>query len=205
MYIDIGKIRIHISPAFAVFLAFCTNIAEGRMYLMSFICVFFHEITHLLCLFYFGCEKAYMNFYPGGIRLSAVGFSSLSYKKTMICTLSAPLVNILSGGLWLLLESLFLYDFCRDMAYINFIMGGINLLPLPFLDGGRFINAFFMNRLDTLNARRISDALSVVSLLIIGTVFFLTVFFGKIYYSLLFFFAYCTLGCVNEKRKSAVT
>lgn len=205
VYIDAGKIRMHISPSFAVFLALCTNISEGRMYLLSFLCAAAHEMTHLLCLFYYGCEKAYMDFYPGGIRLHAVGFSSLSYKKTVICTLSAPFMNIFSGILWLTANKLFFSEVCRDMAYINFIMSGINLLPMPFLDGGRALNAVLMNFLEPVRASRILSVLAAGALLSLAAVFFITVITGKIYFSLLIFLVYCTLGCVNEKRKSSVT
>lgn len=205
MYIDFGKIRMHISPAFAVFLAICSNSAEGRMYLLSFLCVAVHEMTHLVFLFYYGCEKANMNFYPGGIRLSAVGFSAFSYKKTVLCTLSAPFVNIFFGFIWLTMKNLILTELCRDMAYINFIMGGINLFPLPFLDGGRALNAVLMNRLDPVNANRILSVFAFVSLFIIAAVFFLSVISGEFYFSLMIFLVYCTLGCVNEKRKSSVT
>ncbi len=205
MYIDTGKVRLHISPAFAVFLALCANINEGRLYLMSLLCVCCHEMTHLIFLFHYGCQKAYMNFYPGGIRINAVGFSFLSYKKTAVCALSAPLLNILSGLLWYGIKNLCFYELCRDMSCINFIMGGINLLPMPFLDGGRALNAVLMNTLDPAAASRISDVLTLISLAALGTVFFITVLSGKLYFVLLVFLIYCTLGCASEKRKSSVT
>lgn len=206
MYLNFGSVSVHISPFFAVFLALIANTVEGRIYLMSFVFVFIHELTHILFLFGNGCDNAYMDFYPGGIKLSSDGFSSLSYKKTVLCTLSAPCVNILLGFLLYAVGKKFGLSFFEECATVNFIMGVTNLLPLPFLDGGRTLNAFLCERAkDVEKANKVCDIATVLCLIFMFCGLFFLFFYGKTYTVFLFFTVYCTVGCINGKRKGQLT
>lgn len=205
MYINAGRISIFISPAFAVFLALCPYFTAGRMYFMSFLCAFMHEAVHIVCLFVFGSSKVSMELYPGGIKLSAVGFSSLSYKRTVICAMSAPLFNVLCAGVWLLAESFLVNGFCREMLYINLIMGAVNLIPLPFLDGGRAASSVLYFFLEPERARAVCDTVAVTALILLAFIIFLILIKEGFYFMWLIFFVYCTLGCIRHKRNDGVS
>lgn len=201
MYLNFGRLKMHISPFFAVFLALSANILEGRIYLLSFLSVFIHEMTHILFLFANGCDSANMNFYPGGIKLSSDGFSRLPYKKTVACTLSAPAVNIIFGFI-LYFSNLFAdISVLSQWSAINFIMGFVNLLPLPFLDGGRALRAVLCEySSDLQKTEKICDVCTLICLAgMFAALFFLAVF-GFFHVVMLFFFVYCTLGFISDKR-----
>ena len=187
-----------------MFLAISANIAEGRIYLITLMCVFFHEITHLIFLFISGCTGAVLNLYPGGIKLSADGFSALSYKKTALCCICAPLMNITAAALFCIAGRHLGIPLLNEISAINLIMGSANLLPLPFLDGGRTLNALFQMTHLGKKAEKCSDLLSIISLIVIFSVFFVLLLKGSYHFSLLCFFVYCTLGCICDKR-TAVT
>ncbi|MBR3766966.1 MAG: site-2 protease family protein [Clostridia bacterium] len=205
MYIKLGKIRLHIGMAFAVFFALAANSLGGHFFVLTFIFSFLHEITHLVCLFYCGCKNAELDFYPGGIKLKAEGFSMLSYDKTVLCTLSAPVMNIFAGTVFYSLGKFFPVSLFYEMSSVNFVIGTGNLLPLPFLDGGRALNAFLLKYLDILKVRKICDICAFFTLLFLIVLFFITLMRGKYYLFLLFFFVYCTVGCFCDKRGVSVT
>lgn len=199
MYIEIGNITFYISFSFAVFLAVAANTSVGRTYLLSLICAFLHEGVHVFFLKKCGCRKILLKFSFGGIKMQTDGFSLLSYKNTVLCTVSAPIVNIITGALFYCLFFLFRKEAFYIFAVINLITGAVNLLPLPFLDGGRTLAALLAVKYEEHETRRICDILAVISLVFLGGIFAVTLFMKKYVLFLMFFFFYCTLGYINDK------
>lgn len=205
MYIKLGNVTLHIGVAFAVIFAVGANFTDVRIYLISFLCALFHECVHLLALNFCGCKKAVLDFCPGGVKLTAEGFVGLSYNKTVFCTLSAPVVNIISGAVFYCLFLLTSHGILYEIAAVNFILGLINLLPLPFLDGGRALFAFLGKYLDEPVLRRVTFAVCVISLSVLFIVFFITFLSGKYYLFFLFFFIYSVLGVIGDKSRDVFT
>ena len=192
MCIETKRLKISISFAFSVFLALAANISEGRTYLLTLFFSFLHELTHIYFLFLFGVKRTELNFSPGGIKMTCDEMESLSYRKTVICSLSAPAVNILTGAVFLLMGYIYPSQLLLTASYINLIIGAVNLLPLSFLDGGRGLNAFLLRYLSPDRVYRISDILSVITLIFLASVFFMFLFMKKFHLFLLIFFVYCT-------------
>lgn len=205
MCIETGQISLNIRVSFVLFFALVANSADGISFVITFISAFFHELVHLFFLFRFGCRNAVIDFCPGGIKIKAEGFSMLSYSKTVICSLSAPVMNILAGALFFLLWKIRETDIYYIVFVVNAVMGAGNLLPLAFLDGGRALNSFLLKYIKEEKAVKICDFISVVTLLMMIGAFFMLLKTGKNYIFLLFFFFYCTLGCFSEKRDASVT
>lgn len=197
--------RLFIGKAFALFFALVANTANGKTFVLTFIAALLHEITHLVFLFCCGCEKAQLEFFPGGIKLSADGFTRLSYKNTILCTLCAPVMNISAGALSYLILLVSDSALLQEFASVNLILGFCNLLPLYFLDGGRALNAFLLNKYDFQKVAFICDFFAVLSLLLIAGVFFVAFCFKKYYVFILFFFIYCVLGCFCDKTGRSFT
>lgn len=205
MYIELGRVKLFVGKTFALFFAFAANTAAGKTFVLTFFAALLHELTHLFFLFECGCENALLEFFPGGIKLNADGFSRLSYKNTVLCTLSAPVMNISAGVLLyvtaVICDSLLL----REFSTVNFILGITNLLPLHFLDGGRALNSLMLRKCDFEKAVKICDFFAVCSLLIIAGVFFAAFYLRKYYVFILFFFIYCVLGCFCDKTGRSLT
>lgn len=205
MYIELGRITFYIRLSFAVFFAFAANSSEGFSFVLTFLSAFFHELIHLFLLFRYGCKNAILDFYPGGVKIKTEGFSMLSYEKAVICTISAPVMNIIAGAVFFVLWKKAGSDIFYKAFAVNAVIGGGNLLPMQFLDGGRALNAFLMKYFSEEKVRRLCDFLSVFTLLLMLVVFLLMLINGKKYIFLLFFFFYCTLGCFSDKRDMSVT
>ena len=200
MRIRIGNLTIRITFLFAVFLAVAANIAGGRNVLLSFLFSFLHEAVHLIFLYLSGIKKAELVFLPGGIKIICNGLSGLSYKKTALCALAAPVFNVFAGAsfyvLYIFLEDEILFFCC----VINFVSGLINLMPMRFLDGGRAAEAFLLRRLDEENAVKIMVRLSVLSVIALFSMFFVGCIMGKIQIFLLIFSIYCFIGVFSDKE-----
>lgn len=205
MLIEAGRLKFYISPAFALFFALTANTVAGKTYIIVLIFSLIHESMHIILLFLFGIKTAFLRFGAGGISMEADGFNLLSYKKTVLCTIIPPVLNIASGGIFYLV---FLYTenpMLYEAAIINFVLGTGNMLPFSFLDGGRALEAFLSIFYSMEKALKICDAISFFVLIIIGVVFFLTLISGKRYLFVVFFFFYCLSGYISGKTKSRIT
>lgn len=200
MCIRIGGITIRISFLFAVFFAVLANISVGRNILISFLFSFAHEIVHLIFLYFSGIKKAEIVLLPGGIRIICEELSSLSYKKTVLCSLSAPVFNIVAGAFFYILHTVLHNDVLLFCSVSNFVLGAINLFPLKFLDGGRAVEALLCRKYDSIGAEKLMGKFSVLSLIVLFALFFIGCIMGKIQIFLLIFCIYCFLGIFSEKR-----
>ena len=205
MFINAGRIKLHIGISFALIFAVLANTGAGTTFVLTFAASLLHELTHLFLLFKCGCTEAMLDFYPGGIKLIADGFSRLSYRNTVLCTVSAPVMNILTGALSAVFGKITQSPFLTEFAGISLALGIVNLLPLRFLDGGRALNAFLLQKKDIVTAGKICDFFAIISLIIIGGLFFYALINKENYIFILFFFIYCTLGCFCDKTGGALT
>ncbi len=87
-----------------------------------------------------------------GLSLSVYG---LSYRGELLAALAGPAASLLLGlllGLWAFWAN------SRELAYfafVNLALGGMNLLPIVPLDGGRVLRAVLLLHLSPHRARRI--------------------------------------------------
>ncbi len=201
MCIELFGIKIHITAAFAVFFAVTSNLYDGKMYFLSFIFSFVHEAVHILFMRFYGCDNIVLRLSPGGVRLIADGFMTLSHKKSFVCAISAPLNNLfLSASFFFFYKchgSSLLFDCCT----VNLILGASNLLPLSFLDGGRAVFCILSLAVDERKALIISDVLGVLTLIFLFVFCLLSVIKGSYPIFLLFFFFYCIIGSVSDKSR----
>lgn len=205
MLIDTGRIRISISLLFALLLAVSANMGEGRIYFMSILFSFIHEGVHLFFLFRAGVKKAEMRLSAGGIKIICPETVGISYKKTIIICISAPVMNLIAGVVFYILYLFSDALIFQEAAFINMLLGGSNLLPLGFLDGGRGLNAILCRYLSAEKAYFICDILSVISLVITGAVFFISLVMQKYRLFLLVFFVYCASGYISSKTEASVS
>ncbi len=205
MLIEAGRLKFYISLSFAVFFAIAANTAEGRSYVLMMICALLHESVHIILLFICGCKSILLKFSPGGIGMESEGFELLSYKKTVLCTLVPPALNIAAGGIFYLLYYFIGYRTVYELSVINFVLGIGNILPFSFLDGGRALGAALCEMFTPEKARKICDIISLIVLLLLSVLFFITLIMGKYFLFIVFFFFYCVSGYISEKTKGGIT
>lgn len=201
MLINAGRLSFFISFGFAVFFALAANTSEGRSFLIMMVCTLFHESVHIILLFMCGCKSAKLSFKIGGIAMEAQGFSLLSYKDTVLCTVAAPVMNIIAGGVFYLFYIKTRDSLLLEWTAVNLLLGTGNMLPFSFLDGGRALNAFLCRHLSYRKASEISDIFSVVTLILLGVIFFVLLIKGSTFMLVLFFFFYCLTGFISDKTK----
>ena len=131
MLIEAGRLKFYISPAFALFFALTANTVAGKTYIIVLIFSLIHESMHIILLFLSGIKTAFLRFGAGGISMEADGFNLLSYKKTVLCTIIPPVLNIASGGIcylvFLYTENPMLYEAAN--AKINLFLDVTGLRP----------------------------------------------------------------------------
>lgn len=137
MYLKLGKIKIHITFAFAAFIAFAANTDAGERLTVVFVSALLHECIHLCFLIGFGCRDIRLTLHPSGAAIRCTGTELLPVQKNAAVLLSAPLANILLGLILYPAAERFSAEALYTAAFVNLRLGLVNLLPVPFFDGGR--------------------------------------------------------------------
>lgn len=176
MRFSIGKTKIHITFFFAAGCALFALWRGGIAVLCVLSAVLIHECTHLLCLRI--CKAAPSELTVGlfGMRLSEETLRLLPYKKELLCTLSAPLVNLFLSVL--LLPFLQNGEAVQTLFAVHFSLGFFNLLPLRCLDGGRSVLCLLYSFYPPPKAERLMHAIEWICFLLFFA--FLVVYFFTI-------------------------
>lgn len=154
MYLKLGKIKIHITFAFAAFAAFAANSDAGELLTVVFVSALLHECVHLCFLIGFGCRDIRLTLHPGGAAIRCTGTELLSVRKNAAVLLSAPLANVLLGLILYPAAERFSADALYTAAFVNLRLGLVNLLPVPFLDGGRSLKLLLAEKCGEERAER---------------------------------------------------
>ena len=136
MLLELGRLRLRVSVLFAAFLALMLQNEARRALGPLFLAASLHETAHLVFLRAFGCRDLTLSLLPGGARLEGNAMAALSYRQACAAALAGPCCNFLLAGA----AALFLFfgesSFARAFLRVNLTLGGVNLLPFSFLDGG---------------------------------------------------------------------
>lgn len=112
--------------------------------------VLLHEMGHYLCLLSMGLPPRHVTFALAGAKME---IPPLGYRQEFLCAASGPAVSLLLGlflPLWPMLGG---YSLC---------LGGVNLLPLGNLDGGRMLRCVLLMCLPQGPALKLFRAVNVV-------------------------------------------
>ena len=199
MSIELKNIKITIGFAAAVFFAFVFNSGYTDGYVISVVSAAFHEIIHLLFLFICGVRRISVDILPGGIRIKSGEVRQLNYKKTILCTLCAPVFNLITAGICYIVNRKTNNELLTEAAVINLVLGTVNLLPLSFLDGGRAFQCMVSEKRDGEETEIITKKAEIVCLVLLGPPVLYLSFFEKMNIILIVFYAYCIFNCVSKK------
>ena len=197
MYLKLPGVKIHVTFLFAAALALAINAGRAEAVGTVFASALLHECAHLALLLSYGEKNLTLTLRPGGASIENASLSALPYQKLLVCALAGPAVNLTLAGLFFVCGQRFHGEFFGQAARVNLLLGGFNLLPLSFLDGGRALDCILcLKRKSPVpgGVRRGIDVL-VVSLLAAASVYLL--FTGRDALFLLLFTAYCAAGIVR--------
>ena len=153
MKFKIGKTRFSISFSFFALILLSCVWNDNRIFLISLVVSLIHELVHLAFMITLGARLPEIRFSVAGGEIVR-GNDVLTNGKEAIISLSAPVFNIISGGVLLLLnpESL--------LGAVSLVIGVFNLLPYDTFDGGRGMRFLLQGRLKNTTISIITAILS---------------------------------------------
>lgn len=201
MCIELRGVKIRLGFIAAAVCACLLNNASPALLAAGTFGVMIHELTHLLLMRYFGCRRPRVEILPGGVKIVSAEFETLGYRQASVCLLGAPAVNLLSAAALYAAVVMTDVDLLRYGAAGNLLLGAVNLLPMPFLDGGRALEYLLYCRFSAQSARAIVRKTGVVCLLLMAalSVYLLTMRIYPVGYFL--FFGYCLVSQVSCMTK----
>ena len=173
----IRGIRFRLCFSFpAVISLTCLLGSDSVKMLIMLACCCLHETGHIAAMLMCGCKPEGITFYGGGIRLVPCkrmnGFSQEAFILSAGCA-----VNFMLAFLSCVI--------CKKLTFfaqVNLLLGGFNLLPVGYLDGGRLI--------DLLLAGRGTRAIKIVFALLVALLAAAAVYNGRVSVSLVCVLAY---------------
>ena len=127
-----GRIKIRFTFSFFAVVGLVSALGGAVQLRLAVIllCSLMHELGHIFAMCLFGILPQSLTFYAGGIRLSENGLKC-SPVRCAVILLAGCAVNFASAAVSILLGHRGLF------AAVHLILGGFNLLPFRYFDGGR--------------------------------------------------------------------
>ena len=126
----------------------------------------------------------------------------MGYLPTVICLLSAPLANLLLAFLLMIACRFIKSEIILQAAFVNLALGGINLLPMSFLDGGRTLETVLACRVGAFRKDRIMLSLDVICLFVLVAVSVIFAFRRVFPVPLYVFFFYTVFSVMTTRKKN---
>lgn len=139
------KARIYLrAPLPLLFLlAFALSLDGTGIVRISLLCALLHESGHVWMYYLLWRRWPDLELSPSGICLLRRGTSMMPYQELLLAA-AGPLVNLFCCCIVLVWMQLTHYSYTGYwFASTNLLVGGINLLPLPGLDGQRILRSFW--------------------------------------------------------------
>ena len=128
---------MRVSVSFWLLVLAAVIVSPAQVVVSVLLAAFFHECGHLVMLRIFRVPVEGLRLTALGAVLYAKGAQRLSYGRELLVTLAGPAVNLfcalLAGAFAKYLAVLYVF------AGANVVLCAYNLLPIPPLDGGRFV------------------------------------------------------------------
>ena len=200
--VNIGGVRLHVGVAAAAVSACMVNYGSPQLLLIEIVAVALHEMTHLFVMLYYGCSRPSVEVLPGGIRMRADGFESLGYRQAAVVSLCAPAANLLAGFVFYLFWRRAPAALLRRAFVVHFVLGGVNLLPMSFLDGGRALQTCLASAGHSAAAESLGRGANAVCLSGIGVLLLFLAFRRIFTVPLWVFFLYCLAASAAARKKN---
>ncbi len=184
MTFDIFKIKAEISFWFFAVITLLLVLFPESDGAVCFLMCILHELGHLSAMLIFKKKTEKISFGYFGIKI-VTGKQFLPPVKEAVIAFAGPLVN--------LILFIFLYAVNKKAyAFVSLGLAVFNLLPVPMLDGGHIISAFFPES----KATRKIGIVCAAALAVIGIA---VAVYSKENFTILIVSLYLLMGVVCEK------
>ena len=134
---------VHVSASFFLLAALALIVSPWEIAASVLLAALLHECGHLLALKAFRVPVEGLRLTALGAELYARGARRLSYARELVVTLAGCGVNLACGFLIALAARRLSWKGGFLFAGAHFLLAAFNLLPIPPLDGGRFVVEVF--------------------------------------------------------------
>lgn len=148
--------RIRVHPLFILVLLLYWLSGHSKEMMIAFVAVTLHEFAHAVVADLYGLAIQRIEIWPFGGMAEIQGLDAQDpYVETMVAV-AGPLLNFFWAALTWAFVTVLPFDAHSMNLFItaNLMIGGINLLPVAPLDGGRLARLFWARRLGYQAAER---------------------------------------------------
>ena len=121
---------------------------DARIVAVSTVSSLLHETGHLVFMYLYNEPPERVIFGLFGIRIERRGISSLNNTRLAAVAIGGVLVNGILAAVFFVLYRFFGYTVFAVGAAVNFLIGGLNMMPVGILDAGQFLRYILLERFD---------------------------------------------------------
>jgi len=195
------NIKLNSNFYFIVVITFMLVIDKSYYCILSILFALLHELGHILIILLKNLRVSKIKF--GIINIDMIydnsSFLNINYKDEFLIYISGPFVNFV-------LYLMFIFVYCvnniyifKIMAYQNFFLGIINLLPIESLDGYKILSLVLSRKFDINTCEKILNIISIIFLVPVSILGFMILIKSKYNFSLLIFGVYLFSRIILKK------
>ena len=180
------NIKLNSNFYFIVVITFMLVIDKSYYCILSILFALLHELGHILIILLKNLRVSKIKF--GIINIDMIydnsSFLNINYKDEFLIYISGPFVNFV-------LYLMFIFVYCvnniyifKIMAYQNFFLGIINLLPIESLDGYKILSLVLSRKFDINTCEKILNIISIIFLVPVSILGFMILIKSKYNFSL---------------------
>ena len=204
----IMKIKINLKIFIFIIVFFITG--QIKIYGLLMLFAFIHELGHLIAGIIMKFRPSSLKIMPMGLAISFDVFpidyntkimngNLLKLKKIFIAS-SGPIVNIIMATLLITTEFGLKQETRILSIYSNFLIAIFNLLPIYPLDGGRILKGIISLRLGHIEAVKLTNQISNISIIILTAISSIAIYYYK-NISILFILLYLWAIIIVQNKK----
>ncbi len=181
--IKIGRyIEIHFLTVILFFV--CFFFGRGHTFLITYLVMLFHELSHMFAALYIGLKIDKISFYAFGVNLKLKNKFVHSFADELILYLAGPLFNASFALVMLILYNYFKAESLRYLYFMNLVLFLVNMLPVTPLDGGVLLKKIITYFSTDKKAKNIMKFLSVSICIVLLVVCIYGIIISKLNFSL---------------------
>lgn len=187
------KIKIDLKIFLIILIYILTK--NTRIFALSFIFIFVHELGHVLAGISLGLKINKINVTILGLSIEFENYGKERRINKIIIDVAGPMVNLIL----LIMSMIFGVE---EIFYINLVLLTINLLPIFPLDGGRILKTALLHKLSYKETMKKIERISKNTLIILTFVASISVlYFKNISFFLIIIYLWYLIFKENKKNK----
>lgn len=151
---------------------------------------FIHEVGHIVAMYFKGHAIKEIKIKFFSIDIIDNDRSIISYENDLLILISGSIFNFIASLLSMIFYHFFLIGTFKYLAYINMLIGILNLMPISSLDGGQILYMLLSKIFSIDKTYIICEIVSFIFLFPLSVLGFIILLNSKYNFSLLFICCY---------------